>query len=97
MHKLKAKKDMYVSTRLQLQQKKKNAKHEKKDEMPKYHTNFSLYKLHCIYIPPRLILEFSLIIPLLPLKLQPLPITRLTTVRPSTLLLLFLVAAQTRA
>ena len=53
-------------------------------------TNFSLYKLHCNYPP-------GLIIPLLPLKLQPLPITRLTAVRPSTLLLLFLVAAQTRA
>lgn len=88
---------MYVSTRLQLQQKKFKRQTRKKDEMPKYHTNFSLYKLHCIYIPPRLILESSLIIPLLPLKLQSLPITRLATVRPSTLLLLFLVAAQARA
>lgn len=52
-------------------------------------TNFSLYKLHCNYPP-------GLIIPLLPLKLQPLPI-RLTTVRPSALLLLLLVAAETRA
>ena len=32
---------MYVSTRLQLQQKNKNAK-QKNDEMPKYHKLFSL-------------------------------------------------------
>ena len=42
-------------------------------------------------------LEIRLIIPLLPLKLQPLPIIMLTAVRPSTLLLLLLVAAETRA